>query len=357
MKINHNFFSNLAFQIAEENLGKTKTNPSVGCVAVKGNTVISSGCTSINGRPHAEFNTLNKQKNFKGSSLYVTLEPCSHYGLTPPCTKIIKKRKIKKVYFNFYDPDKRTYKKAKQTLKKNHIKLNKINTALINRDFYKSYYVNKKKDLPFVDGKIAISNDYFTINKKSKWITNERSRLVSHLIRSKYDCIMSTSKTINKDNSLLNCRIKGLEKYQPDLVIVDRHLKLKKSLKLLKLNKIRKTYIITSSNNYKKINYFKKKRFIVVKMKSLDGKKDFRYFINKLFQIGKRRILVESGLIFLNKLLNFELINNLFIFKTNFSLKNYGFNNTKNNFLKRYKLNDFIKVNLDNDKLFKIKIK
>ena len=92
-------------------------------------------------------------------------------------------------------------------------------------------------------------------------------------------------------------------------------------------------------------------------MKSLDGKKDFRYFINKLFQIGKRRILVESGLIFLNKLLNFELINNLFIFKTNFSLKNYGFNNTKNNFLKRYKLNDFIKVNLDNDKLFKIKIK
>ena len=62
MKINHNFFSNLAFQIAEENLGKTKTNPSVGCVVVKGYSVISSGCTSINGRPHAEFNALNKKK-------------------------------------------------------------------------------------------------------------------------------------------------------------------------------------------------------------------------------------------------------------------------------------------------------
>ena len=62
MRINHNFFSNLAFQIAEENLGKTKTNPSVGCVIVKGNSVISSGCTSINGRPHAEFNALNKKK-------------------------------------------------------------------------------------------------------------------------------------------------------------------------------------------------------------------------------------------------------------------------------------------------------
>ena len=92
MRINHNFFSNLAFQIAEENLGKTKTNPSVGCIVVKDNLVISSGCTSINGRPHAEFNALNKKKNFNGSTLYVTLEPCIHYGVTPPCTKIIKKK-------------------------------------------------------------------------------------------------------------------------------------------------------------------------------------------------------------------------------------------------------------------------
>ena len=144
MRINHNFFSNLAFQIAEENLGKTKTNPSVGCLVVKDNSVISSGCTSINGRPHAEFNALNKKKNFKGSSLYVTLEPCSHFGITPPCTKIIKKKKIKKVYFNFYDPDNRTYKKAKKILKKNHIKVYKANTAKINKDFYKNYYFNKK---------------------------------------------------------------------------------------------------------------------------------------------------------------------------------------------------------------------
>ena len=101
MRINHNFFSNLAFQIAEENLGKTKTNPSVGCLVVKDNSVISSGCTSINGRPHAEFNALNKKKNFKGSSLYVTLEPCSHFGITPPCTKI---KKIKKSLFQFLRP-------------------------------------------------------------------------------------------------------------------------------------------------------------------------------------------------------------------------------------------------------------
>ena len=93
MKTNHNFFCNLAFNLAEIQLGKTKTNPSVGCVAVKNNSVISAGFTAINGRPHAEYNTLNKTEDFRGSNLYVTLEPCSHYGLKPPCINIIKKKK------------------------------------------------------------------------------------------------------------------------------------------------------------------------------------------------------------------------------------------------------------------------
>ena len=88
---NHKFFSNLAFNLAEINLGKTSSNPSVGCVVVKDNSVISSGVTSINGRPHAEFNALNKSLNFKDSVIYSTLEPCTHYGATPPCTKNYKK--------------------------------------------------------------------------------------------------------------------------------------------------------------------------------------------------------------------------------------------------------------------------
>ena len=94
MKKSHNFFSNLAFNLAEIHLGKTNTNPSVGCVVVKNDSVISSGVTSISGRPHAEFNALNKKINFKDSVMYVTLEPCSHHGLTPPCIQIIRKKKI-----------------------------------------------------------------------------------------------------------------------------------------------------------------------------------------------------------------------------------------------------------------------
>ena len=94
MKTNHKFYSNLAFNLAEQNLGKTKLNPSVGCVVVKNNCVISSGITSENGRPHAEFNALKKKIDFKGADLYVTLEPCTHYGKTSPCTNLIKKKNI-----------------------------------------------------------------------------------------------------------------------------------------------------------------------------------------------------------------------------------------------------------------------
>ena len=93
MRTSHNFFSNLAFNLAESHLGKTKLNPSVGCIIVKNNSVISSGVTSINGRPHAEFNALNKNINFKNSKMYLTLEPCTHYGKTPPCINLIKRKK------------------------------------------------------------------------------------------------------------------------------------------------------------------------------------------------------------------------------------------------------------------------
>ena len=116
MKTNHNFFLNLAFNLAKINLGKTKSNPSVGCIVEKEGSVISSGYTSIGGRPHAEFNALNKRIDVKKSNLYVTMEPCTHFGLTPPCTSIIKNKYIKNVYFSFNDVDFRTAKKSTKVL-------------------------------------------------------------------------------------------------------------------------------------------------------------------------------------------------------------------------------------------------
>ena len=96
-KSKHSYYLSLAFEQAKNNLGSTKSNPSVGCIVEKNDSVISSGFTSFKGRPHAEYNALNKKLNFTNSNLYVTLEPCSHYGVTPPCTNLIKKKKIKLV--------------------------------------------------------------------------------------------------------------------------------------------------------------------------------------------------------------------------------------------------------------------
>ena len=131
---NHIYYMRLALQQATRSLGNTKENPAVGCVIVKNNHLISAAYTSVNGRPHAEQNAINFSKiNSRNSELYVTLEPCSHYGQTPPCVKSIIKNQIKKVFFAINDPDPRSFRKCSSTLRKkgvvvsNYILKNKIN--------------------------------------------------------------------------------------------------------------------------------------------------------------------------------------------------------------------------------------
>ena len=355
MKTNHNNFLKLAFNIAKVNLGKTSLNPSVGCVVVKNNSVISSGCTSINGRPHAEFNALKSQKNFKNSDLYVTLEPCTHYGVTPPCTNIIAKKGVKRVFFSFDDIDKRTTKRSKKILSEKKIKVyKKFNNNF--KDFYQSYFLNQKDNTPFIDAKIAISKDYLTINKKAKWITNSLSRRRTHLIRSEYDAIISTSKSINKDNSLLNCRLAGFNSNKPDLIIIDLMLKIKTNLNIFKGINKRKILIVTSIPNSKKISYLRKKGVKFISIKSLDNKKDFINLFKVLKKYAYNRILVESGLIFLNKLLKENLIFNLYVFQKSSKLGRNGKNNTSNQLLKKLTLKKKVNVNLSGDKLYKIKL-
>jgi len=351
MTINHNFFLNLAFQLAEKNLGQTEKNPSVGSIVVKNNTVISSGVTSVTGRPHAEFNALDKIKNTNGSTLFTTLEPCAHQGKTSPCTNIIIKKKIKKVYYAFEDPDKRTYKKAKKILLKKGI-IAKLIRSKKYKNFYKSYFINKKFNIPFISAKIAISKDFFTINKKDKWITNIFSRKIAHLIRSRHDGLLSTSKSINHDNSLLNCRINGLDNYKPALFIIDLNLKLKKNLLLNKILKKRITYLITYKSNIKKVQIYKKKGYKIILITSLKNKIDFIFLFKKLYKMGYSRVLVESGLSFFNTLIKNRLINELYIFKSNKKLRKNGKNNTTLKYLKNIQAKQ-ISINLNNDKLYK----
>ena len=230
----HSFFMMLALMQARKNLGNTQENPAVGCVIVKNNCIISVGCTGVNGTPHAEVNALTCSKsNIKNSDLYVTLEPCSHYGKTPPCVKSIIKRKIKRVFFSVKDPDPRSYNKSIKQFKMNKVKVKNGILDFYIKNFYRSYFKSKKNTLPFVTAKIAMSKDFYTNNKKKEWITNKFSRGRVHLMRNNHDCTLTSANTVIKDNPKLTCRIKGLEENSPSRVILDKKLKIVKSVEIL----------------------------------------------------------------------------------------------------------------------------
>ena len=350
---------NLAYRQAHINLGNTKENPSVGCVLTKKNRLVNAGSTSINGRPHAEVNTINLSKEkVINSTMYVTLEPCSHYGHTPPCVKKIIKSRIKKVFFSVNDPDLRSFNKCINQFKKKKVKVNiGVNSNKIKK-FYKSYFLFKKKnELPFVTCKLAISKDYYTINKKNKWITNIFSRGRVHLMRSLHDCIITSSETVIKDNPLLNCRIEGLTQRSPSVIILDTKLRVSTNSYLLQ-NK--KTIIFYNNGNEKKINFLKKRG---IKLYKIPLNKYYNFDLKKVLiktkQIGFSRIFVESGIKLALGFLNENLVHDFKIFISNRKLSKNGSGNIKK-YLKKILKNKkkrYENVNLFEDKLLTYIIK
>ena len=327
------FFMNLALMHANKNLGSTNSNPSVGCVIVNKNKLLSAGSTSLNGRPHAEINAINFSKeNLKNSSLYVTLEPCSHYGLTAPCTREIIKKKIKKVFFSCLDPDSRSFNKSSILLKKNNVIVNKKILNKHTKKFYKDYYTFKKKGLPFVTLKIALSKDYFTINKKDKWITNNFSRGRVHILRSNHNCLLTSNKTIIDDNPDLSCRIKGLEKKSPALVILDKELKISLSCNIIKSAQKRNVIIFFNKSSKSKLKILKKKKIKLIKFPlNKNGNFNLKDILKKIKILGYSRLFVECGKHLASNFLNKKLINNLVVFKSNKNIGKKGKNNFKNN--------------------------
>ena len=349
------FYMNLAINLARGQDGLTGLNPSVGCVIVKNKKIISHGVTNINGRPHAETIALNKnKKNIKGSTVYLTLEPCTHYGKTPPCTNALVKSKVKKVIYSIYDRDPRTFKKAKKILK-----LNKILTKsglFINetKNLYKSYNYIKKNKFPYITGKLACSSNLHILNN-STHITNEHSRKVSHLLRFKNQGILTSYKTINSDDPKLTCRINGLEKFSPNRIILDKDLKIKINSYIILNSEKPKTIIFHNSTNLKKINYLKKKGVKLIFFNTDDNNYfDLKKILNKIYDIGIHKLLVECGQNLTSKLLEQNLFNEFYFFKSNKILNNKDkikILDIKNNLHKKFENKSFINTYLDKDKL------
>ena len=352
----------LALNQAQKNLGNTKENPSVGCVIVKNGHLIATGYTGFNGRPHAEINAISSTKdNLTNTSMYITLEPCSHYGKTPPCVNTIIKKKIKKVFFSVKDPDKRSFNKSKKILLKNKVTVRIGHLSNELNKFYKSYYKYKKNlALPFVTSKLAVSKDYLTINKKKKWITNVSSRSRVHLIRSFHDCILTTSKTIIKDNPLLTCRIKGLEYKSPTRIVLDKNLSISINSQIIKTSKSNSTILFYNKTNTSKILTLKKKKIKLYKVSlNKDGNLDLKQLLEKLKNLGFSRVLVEAGEKLTSSLLSENLVDQFDLFVSSKKLNENGDKSIKKYFgtyLKNKKYT-YQKVNLFGDKMYSYRLK
>ena len=311
-------FMRIALNLARTRKGLTGENPSVGCLIVKNDKIISIGQTGYNGRPHAETNAINNSfQNLTGSKMYVTLEPCNHYGKTPPCTKSIINSGINEVIFAINDIDKKVKGKTFKILNKKKIKVSRGLLKTDALELYNSYITNRKYKLPFVTGKIAVSKNNLIYSKGIKRITNQLSDKLSHYLRFKNDAIMISSKTLNIDNPKLNCRLKGYENFSPKRIILDKNLVIKFNTYIFKSAKKNKTIIFHHSSNKSKMQILKKNGITLIKSK-LNKKNRFNLkdILKKLFSLGVRNLIVEGGDKLTKDMLKNRQFNEFYLFKS-----------------------------------------
>ncbi len=308
----------LALNLASERYGLTGPNPSVGCVIVKNEQIISVGQTGLNGRPHAEFNAIkNCKKKLEGSTIYVSLEPCSHSGKTPPCTNLIIKNKIKKVFFAINDKDKRSFNKAKKILNSKKISVKRFLLKNEARNFYKSYFFSMTKNRPYVTGKIAKSKDDYIFFRNRK-ITNKYSLITSHLLRYTNQGILISANTLNSDNPKLTCRIKGLENFSPKIFILDKNLICKNNLHIIETAKKIKTYIFYNKKDKKKIKLLKKAGIFLIHLGlNKNNHFDLSTVLKKINTVGIKHLLVEGGKKLTMNFLESNFFNQFYLFKSN----------------------------------------
>ena len=356
---NHLKFINQAHQIASKNLGKTFPNPSVGCLICKNNQIISKAVTSSTGRPHAEETALAKAgKQAKGATMYVTLEPCFHSSQNGSCTDQILRSGIKQIVISCIDQDPRTKNKSINKLKRNKIKvitgISKDRTISINKFFFKSL----KKKKPFTKVKMAISSDEKIAwsNYKSKWISNSKSRSYAHSLRAKSQAILTTSKTIIKDNPRFTVRKKNTIIKNINIVIIDKNLKLPLNAKLLNNLHDKRVIIFTSKKNLKS-QKLKQLGCEIIEMRLENNKLNLKKLFTHLYRLNISDLLVEAGGILFADLLINNLIDEIHLFKAPFTIGKKGIPVIKENDLKNIKKKLLETIKFDDNLYFKYEIK
>ncbi|MGA1846918.1 bifunctional diaminohydroxyphosphoribosylaminopyrimidine deaminase/5-amino-6-(5-phosphoribosylamino)uracil reductase RibD [Deferribacter abyssi] len=282
-------------QLALQGKGKTKTNPIVGAIIVKNGKIIGRGYHSCYGSSHAEIEAMKSAfEPLEGADLYVTLEPCSHHGKTPPCVDAIIKNKIKRVFIGVVDPNPDVAGKGINKLIEAGIGVfvgfNEELCASIIEDFTKG--VLKKE--PYYTLKIAESLDGKIATKTgdSKWITSESSRTYVHFLRSISDAVLVGVNTVNKDDPMLDARLID-SNINPYKVVLDPFLSIKMDKVLT--NKYANRLIVFTKCENKKIRELKERGVKVFVDMSGGEKIDLDFVSKSLFKEKILNVFVEGG--------------------------------------------------------------
>lgn len=321
MPLSDESYIQLAIEIAKKGMGSVSPNPLVGCVILKNDKIIGAGYHEKFGKNHAEINAINSSiENLEDSTLYVNLEPCSHFGKTPPCVDKIIEKKIKRVVIGTRDMNPLVSGNGIKKLKKAGIEVKvgvlEKECISLNKFFFK--FITKK--IPYVtlktaqtlDGKIADNNG------GSKWISSVESRRYVHNLRSKYDAILVGSGTVSKDDPNLTVRM--VEGRNPKRIIVDKDLSLKLDKKLFKNNSDKNLIILSSENSLNKYRKIKKLHALGAKIlfvkENENGLLDLRSALKGLGKIKISSLLVEGGSKIFSSFIKENIFDDIFAFVT-----------------------------------------
>ena len=289
-------YMNMAISLAEKGYGNVNPNPMVGAVIVKDGIIIGSGYHERYGELHAERNAIASCKeSLEGSTIYVTLEPCCHYGKTSPCTDSIIQSKISTVVIGSKDPNRKVCGKGKEALKLAGITVitgvmedecNKLNEVFF-------YYIKTK--IPFIVMKYAMTLDgkIATYTGKSKWITGNIAREHVHEYRHRYSAIMVGVETVISDNPSLTCRISNGK--NPVRIICDTNLRTPLDSQIVKTAKEVPTIIATCCTDIKKHSSYTFYGCEVLVLPKKNNEVDLLALMEKLGEQGIDSILLEGG--------------------------------------------------------------
>lgn len=309
-------YMRLAMQLAGNAIGRTSPNPLVGAVIVKDNRVVGCGWHRKAGTPHAEVHALNQAGELaQGADVYVTLEPCAHYGKTPPCAKALVEAKVKNVYGGLLDVNPKVAGKGFKILEDAgiHVEYGFLQDELRkqNEVFFK--WIEHKK--PFVVLKAAMTLDgkIATATGQSKWITNETSRAYGYKLRDIYDGIMVGINTVIEDNPMLTARVDGGK--NPIRIVVDSSLRIDINANVVQ-DKSAKTIVATTdkADKDKILKLQAQDVDVIVVDKDENDKVDIEKLLDILGQQNICSILVEGGATLSGSFVAKKLVDKVYFF-------------------------------------------